>query len=404
MHTALFIAKRYLFARKSHNVINIISIISVVGVMVGTMGLIIVLSVFNGFSSLVVSLYNSFDPDIKISAAIGKTIEPRLLDTASIGKIKGVRALSLTLEENALIKYRDRQFIATVKGVDEGFLKIAALQDKIIDGDLILKDGKTNYAVVGSSIAYSLGLTIDDQFNPLSIYVPKKGKTSAILNPEDAFNIELIKASSVFAIQQDFDAKYLLVPLEFSRQLIGQESKVTAIEIGLKDGADEEAVRNKISEIAGDNYKVETRLQQHQFLYKILKSEKWAVYFILSFILVIAIFNIIGSLTMLIIEKEKDITILNALGADKELIRKIFLLEGVMITMSGAVTGILLGAVICFLQQQFGFIRLDDGESFVVDAYPVEMQAMDFLYVILIVFVIGFTASWYTSAKLAKRY
>ncbi len=403
MRTEFFIAKRYLFSKKSHNVINIISIISVAGVMVGTMGLIIVLSVFNGFSGLVIALYDSFDPDIKITAVKGKTFNPETLDTAAIRKIPGISHLSWTLEENALIKFSDRQFIGTIKGVDENFLEISEIDDKIIDGELLLEDGKMNYAVVGGGIAYSLSLILNDPFNQLSIYVPKKGKPVSTLNPEEAFNISLIKPVGVFAIQQDFDSKYVLVPLRFAREIIDSPGLVSAMEIGLNPGSNEEEAGAAIQAIAGNNFQVQTRLQQHDFLYRILKTEKWAVYFILSFILIIAIFNIIGSLTMLIIEKKKDIGILSALGAEHNMIKNIFLLEGLMITMSGAITGLALGGIVCFLQQHYGFIRLDNSESFLINAYPVEMQALDFVYVTAIVFAIGFLAAWYASSKIKDK-
>lgn len=396
----LFIAKRYLFSKKSHNVINIISIISVIGVMVGTMGLIIVLSVFNGFSGLVISLYDSFDPDIKISPVRGKSFDPAQLDTNKIKKVPGVEILSWSLEENALIKFSDRQFIGTIKGVDDNFFKIANISDKIVDGELLLHDKDQNYALAGAGIAYSLSLVLNDPFNQLSIYVPKKGKPVSMLNPEDAFNISLIKPIGVFSIQQDFDSKYVLVPLRFAREIIDSPGKISSLEIGLLPGTDEEIAGEQIKAVTGNSFKVETRLQQHEFLYKILKSEKWAVYFILSFILVIAIFNIIGSMSMLIIEKKKDIGILNALGAENKMIKNIFLLEGILITMSGAVTGLLIGGIICYLQQEFGFIRLDNNESFLISSYPVEMQVLDFLYVLGIVFAIGFFAAWYASSKI----
>ncbi len=400
MRPEIFIARRYLFARKSHNVINIISIISVIGVMVGSMGLIIVLSVFNGFSGLVVSLYNSFDPDIKISAVKGKTFEPSGIDITAIQKIPGIAAVSFTLEETGLIKYRDRQYIATIKGVDAKFTSITQMSDKIIEGKLLLQDDNNDYAIVGGGVAYGLSLALDDPFNPMAIYIPRKGKPVSTLNPEEAFNIEMIRPSGIFSIQQDFDSKYVLVPIDFARKIIGLPTKVSSVEVALKSGADAESVRDQVAAITSDDFKVQTRLQQHEFLYKILKSEKWAVYFILSFILMIAIFNIIGSLTMLIIEKKKDIGILSAMGAENGMIRNIFLLEGLMITLSGAVAGLLIGGVICFLQQQFGIIKLENGESFVIDAYPVSMEALDFVSVLLIVSAIGFLAAYYTSSKI----
>ena len=400
MRPELFIAKRYLFSKKSHNVINIISIISLIGVMVGTMGLIIVLSVFNGFSGLVLSLYDAFDPEIKVTALSGKTFSPAAFDTAQLKSVEEIETLSWSLEENALIRFSDRQFIGTIKGVDHNFINVSGIRDKIVDGNPELEFGGHNFALVGGGIAYSLSLVLDNPFHQLSIYVPKKGKPVSLLNPEDAFNTGLIRPGGVFVIQQDFDNKYVLVPLAFAREIIGSPDNVSALEIDLKPGADADQAAEQIRTITGNNFKVETRLEQHNFLYKILRTEKWAVYFILSFILVIAIFNIIGSLTMLIIEKKKDIGILSALGAENKMIRNIFLAEGVMITMCGAIAGLVLGGLICFLQQQFGLIRLENSESFLIDAYPVAMQVMDFVIVLGIVFSIGFLASWYTSSKI----
>jgi lipoprotein-releasing system permease protein len=403
MRTVFFIALRYLFAKKSHNVINIISLISVAGVMVGTAGLIIVLSVFNGFSGLVVSLYNSFDPDLKVTPVMGKTF---MVDSILIDKMKnieGVNAVSLSLEENALIKYGQRQSIVTIKGVDDHFFMIAHMDDKIIDGKLQLQSGDVNYAIVGGGIAYNLTLGSESPFQPLAVYLPKKGKPVSVTSPEEAFNTGLIQASGIFAIQQDFDNKYVLVPLRFARYMTETSDKISSIEIGLKPGYNENLIREKIQSLAGNNLAVKTRLEQHDFLYRILKTEKWAVYFILSFILIIAIFNITGSLTMLIIEKQKDIAIIRSLGAQDSLLRNIFLTEGLMITLAGALTGLFIGGMVCWFQQTFGLIRLDDGESFIVEAYPVAMEFADFVYVTAIVGTIGYLAAWYTSRKIARE-
>ena len=404
MNLSLQIAKRYLVAKKSHNVINIISIVSIVGVMVGTMGLIIVLSVFNGFGNLVLSLYNSFDPDIRITPLYGKTFDPDSAGISSIKKVEGIKYVNLTLEENALVRYRDRQYIVTLKGVSDGFLKSTDLQHKIIQGALLLQQGDTNYAIVGGQIAYSLTLNTDDPFHTLGIYVPKRDvDATTLMDPTEAFISKNINASGVFSIQQDFDGKYILVPLRFARELINQEKNVSAVEIKLTANSDESSIIEKIKAITGTNYEVKNRLQQHDFLYKILRSEKLAVFIILSFILLIATFNIIGSLTMLIIEKKKDIAILLSMGADIRMIKKIFLLEGLFISLSGAIAGLLLGGLICFAQQTFGFIKLENAEAFIVDAYPVSMKALDFIIVFITVFIIGFAAAWFTSSQLVKK-
>jgi lipoprotein-releasing system permease protein len=402
MKTALFIARRYLFAKKSHHVINIISLISVLGVTVGTAGLIVVLSVFNGFSDLVLSLYNSFDPAIKITAVRGKTFDPSTLNIAAIRNTEGVSGVSFTLSENALLKYGEKQHIATIKGVDTAFMQVTGVGDFIVDGSASLNEKNEPFAIAGGGVAYTLSLSLTDPFNVLSIYMPKKGKPVALTNPEEAFNVMLIRPGGVFSIQQDFDSKYVLVPLAFARELMEENKKVSAIEVGVHPGVDENMIKDQIMTLAGNHLKVQTRIEQHELLYKILQSEKWAIYLILSFILIIAIFNITGSLTMLILEKKKDIATLNALGAGDSLIRNIFLAEGMMITLFGALAGMLLGGIICWLQMEFGLIKLNGGDAFLVDAYPVVMEAADFLLTTGIVSVIGFSAALYASGSAVR--
>ena len=401
---ALQIAKRYLIAKKSHQAINIISIVSVVGVMVGTMGLIIVLSVFNGFGSLVMQLYDSFDPDIKITANYSKTFHPDSTRLSDIKKLQGIKSINLSLEENVLLRYRENQTIATVKGVSEDFLKSTKIGDKLIDGKFILQSGDTNFALVGGQIAYILGLRPEDLFHQIGIYIPKRGVSlETTLNPDEAFINRNIYAAGVFAIQQDFDSKYVVVPLRFARDLIGHNENVSAIEIALQPDADAGEISQKISEIAGKNFAVKDRYQQHDFLYKIISSEKLAVFLILGFILLIATFNIVGSLTMLIIEKKKDIVMLLSMGADLKMVKQIFLLEGLLISLSGAVIGLVLGGLICWLQLTFGLIKLENADAFIIDSYPVLMQPLDFIYVFITVFTIGALASWYTSIAIVKK-
>ena len=401
MRTELFMALRYLFTRKKKNVINIISIISVAGVFAGTMGLIIVLSVFNGFSNLIVSLYDSFDPDIKITAQRGKTFHPSDLDTAWIQNIDGVKTISFSLDENALFKYRDRQFIGRIKGVDRNFTEVTNIRNSIIDGDLYFHNKGQDFAVAGSGVAYSLSLSLNDPFNAISVYIPKKGKPAPIINPEDAFNIRFIIPAGVFSLQQDFDTKYLLVPIEFAQDITGSGTSVGAAEIALKPDADPQMATGQLKSRFGNQFEVKSRVQQHEFLYKVLKTEKWAVYFILSIILIIAIFNISGSLNMLIIEKEKDIAILMAMGSTDKSVRRIFMFTGVLISLAGAAAGLLAGGFICWIQQQFGLIKLENAESFLIDAYPVAMEASDFFTVLLIVLCIGTAGAWYTARKIS---
>jgi lipoprotein-releasing system permease protein len=402
MNLPLFVAKRYFFSKKSQRAINIISIISVIGVMIGTGALVVVLSVFNGFESLVVSLYNSFDPELKVTVAEGKTFPVDSSVIYQIKNIEGVKAVSQTLEENALVKYRDKQYIITIKGVDENFQKVSGIDSMIIDGNFKLQHGDTAFAVVGGAIAYNLQLSMSNFLAQIELYVPQKN-VSSLSNPEVAFNRRLIIPAGIFGIQQEFDNKYILVPLSFARDILDDIQNVSALEVSMMPGTNIDRIQQQIKDKVGSKFNVDTRLQQHATIYRIMKSEKWAVFLILAFILLIATFNVIGSLTMLIIEKGKDISILYSMGADAPLIRKIFLMEGLMITFIGSVIGIVLGVFICFLQVQFKLVKLTGSGSFVIDAYPVEMQPLDFLYVFIVVALIGFIAAWYPAKKLVER-
>lgn len=402
MNLALTIAKRYLLGKKSHNIINIISLVSVSGVLVGSMALIIVLSVFNGFGDLVISLYDTFDPDIKITAQTGKTFSSSAFNIDALKKTEGVKYISFTLEENALVKCNDRQYIATIKGVDEAFLKVSGIEKKIIDGDAVLSKRNKNFAIVGSGVAYALSLNLQAALSVLSIYVPDKNANN-ILVPEEAFKNLLISPGGVFSVQQDFDSKYILVPISFMYELLNEPEKISAIEIALNKNANEEHVKQNLISVLGQKFIVKTRLEQHELIYKILKSEKWAVFLILSFIMIIGIFNILGTLTMLVIEKKNDIQILKNMGASLKLVQHIFLIEGVLITLTGILAGMFFGWIICLVQERFGIIKLGDAETFVVDAYPVSIQALDFVYVFSLVFFIGLLASWITSSRLVKK-
>ena len=399
------IARRYFAAKRSHHLINIISKISVAGVCVGTMGLIIVLSVFNGFGNLVLSMYDSFDPDIVITPAKGKFFIP---EDAQIEKIKALSFVSVTtytLEENVLLRYNERQFIATMKGVSESYFKSSDLQSKIIDGSPILRHADLNFMIPGAGIAYSLGLKLNDPVSRINVYLPKKGidPSSALLNPDDAFSQRTIAASAVFSVQQDFDNKFAIVPIDFIREMMGEEKKISSVEIKLKKGVDQQEAAQQIQQVTGTNFKVKDRYQQHDFLYKILKSEKAGVYLILCFILLIATFNVFGSLTMLIIDKKKDILSLINMGASVSFIKKVFFIEGLLISVFGAGIGMLLGGGVCYLQQRFEIIKLGDAENFVTNSYPVAMQLNDFLLVTTIVLTIGGIAAFITSRLIVKR-
>ncbi|MCB8999454.1 MAG: ABC transporter permease [Bacteroidales bacterium] len=403
MNFPFYIAKRYLLAKKKRNAINIISGISVGGVMVGTMALVIVLSVFNGFDKVIKSLINSFDPDLKISVIEGKVFDPADAQKSKILEIPGVSMISEVLEENALLKYDKRQYIATMKGVDENFIKTSGIDSMIVDGNYILEKEGHPYTVVGQGVAYSLRIGLNF-INPLIIYVPERLGKINMANPTGAFRKFPVFPSGVFGIEQEYDAKYILLPLASVREILNYTSEVSALEIKLADGADEELVQKKIQEILPQNFEVKTRYQQNEMFYRIMKSEKWAIFLILTLILLVASFNIIGSLSMLIIDKQDDIQSLRNLGADSSTIRKIFLFEGWLISITGSFLGILLGTGISLIQEKFEVIKLAGSGSFVLDSYPVDIQVFDILLVWATVILIGFLAALYPVKKLSARY
>jgi lipoprotein-releasing system permease protein len=402
MNFPFYIARRYLVSKKSHNIINIISAISVAGVCIGTMAIIIVLSVFNGFEKLVISLFNSFNPDLQITINSGKTFTSDSFPEDRVRRIPGVRYLTEVIEENALIKYKDKQYIVTMKGVSDDYQRMCGIDSMMSVGKFVLQDGEKNLCVLGYGVAYYLGANIEDYQNPLTFYVPKRTASFSAMS-ENAFNSAMIFPSGFFSIQEDFDSKYVILPLRFVKNLMEYSKEVTSIEVGITKGSDPDKIRKSINRMAGNNWIIKDRFQQQEVLYKIMKSEKWAIFLILSFILFIATFNVIGSLSMLILDKKKDIAILQSMGATQPLIKKIFLFEGTMISFSGAIAGLFLGGILCWLQQIFGFIRLGSaGSSFVVSSYPVHMQMTDFLFVFLIVIGIGFMAVWYPVYNIRK--
>lgn len=404
MFLPVYIAKRYLVSKKSHNIINIISAISIAGVAVGTMALIVILSVFNGFEELVKSLYNTFDPDIKISLVEGKAFDPQLIERNRIESIPGVISYTEVVEENVLLKHRTEQTIITLKGVSDDFLVNNPLDSMLYDGDLTLNDGDVDYAIMGYLVAYNLGIKLYDPSNPIVAYVPRRTKGS-LTSMDASFNSGVLIASSVFAIQQEIDSKYVIVPVDFARELSEYDmGEVTSLEVRLEKDADYLDIQKQVAEIAGPAFVVKNRFQQQALLYKIMKSEKWAIFFILTFILIIAAFNVIGSISMLILDKAKDIAILSSMGASTTLIKRIFLTEGMFVSLFGAVSGMLLGAILCFVQMQFGLIRLGEADSFIVPFYPVKMDVVDFAAVFVTVITIGYLSAWYPVKRLSSKY
>lgn len=402
MRLPFFIARRYFLSRRSQRAVNIISLVSVTGVFVGTAALVIVLSVFNGFEHLVISLYDSFDPDIRIEAARGKHFRNDALPWNELRKLEAIELAEPVIEENALVRYKDRQLIVTLKGVGNGFSKISGVDSMITSGDFILSEGDTDYAVVGSGIAYALQMGGDGPVGQLDLYAPRRDRSS-LLQPEDAFNRRFIALSGIFAIQQEYDAKYVIVPYRFAQEILEYDSLVSHAEVKIKPGYKLEETAAAVRTLIGKDFSVKDRLQQHEAVYRIMKSEKWAVFLILTFILIVATFNIVGTLSMLVIEKKKDIAVLYSMGADKQLLQRIFLAEGMFINLVGSLTGIFVGTLICLGQQHFGWITLGSGGTFVIEAYPVRMEAVDFLYVFVTVSAIGWLGAWYPAKKMVAR-
>ncbi|HUX57744.1 MAG TPA: FtsX-like permease family protein [Bacteroidales bacterium] len=402
MKLSLYIAKRYLFAKKSRNAINIISAVSVAGVAVGTMALIIILSVFNGLETMVSAIFNTFDPDIKITAEEGKTFIADSLRLRLLKNVEGISCYSLSIEENALLKYGDRQFIATIKGVDDNYAMVSNIDSSMWEGEFILSNEKGRpYAIPGLGVAQYLGLRINF-ITPLNIFVPRR-TGSASLNAENAFQKRYIFPSGIFEVEKEYDSKYIFVPIEFARELTEIEDGVSSVEIRLTEQANPRIVQKNITEIFGKGFIVQNRYEQQEIFYKVMQSERLAIFFILTLILIIASFNIIGSLTMLIIEKERDIEILKSLGADNNLIRKIFIFEGWLISIIGAIAGIFLGFLICWLQQTYGLVKLQS-DSLIMDSYPVVMKIKDFIIVPGTVLIIGYWAAWYPVRFLTKKF
>jgi lipoprotein-releasing system permease protein len=402
MKLSLYIARRYLFAKKSRNAINVISAVSVAGVTVGTMALIIILSVFNGLEEMVRSIFNTSDPDLRVSLVEGKVFKPDSARLSALLSVDGVTAYSLTLEENALLKYGDRQYIAVIKGVEDNYSTITRIDSSMYEGDFKLTDDKgEQFAIIGLGVANYLGIRVNF-ITPLHIYMPNRTVTVSA-NLENAFYEKFIWPSGIFEIEQDFDSKYIFVPIEFMRELLDYKDEASSVEIKTTAGADIRPIEKEVKAIFGDNFSVQNQYEQQEIFYKVMKSERVAIYFILSLILIIASFNIIGSLTMLIIEKERDIQILRSLGADNILIRKIFIFEGWMISIFGAAGGLILGFIICWLQHRFGLLRLHS-EALLLDAYPVIMKLKDFFIVFSTVLIIGYWAAWYPVRYLSRKY
>jgi lipoprotein-releasing system permease protein len=402
LNTALYIARRYLFAKKSTNAINIISTISVLGVFVGSAALIIILSVFNGFEETVLKMFNTITPELVIAPVKGKTFDPNTGYLIQLKQDKDVYSYTEVLSENALLKYRDRQSVGLVKGVSAAYLKNKSLDSITIKGKFVIQNSSGPNAMIGSAIQNYLMVNTNDPFTQLQVFSPKKGIKTNSLNPADDFMDLYIPVAGIFEVQQDFD-NIAIVPISFTRKLLQEDTKISSIEINLQKGVNTAVFKTKLEQQLGKGFVVKDRIEQNRALYNILGTEKWAVYIILTFILIIAIFNIIGSLTMLVIDKLKDIAILSSLGAGKKLIKRIFLFEGMMITMAGCIFGLLIGLGFCLLQQKFGLVKMAEGDLPMGNAYPVGLKGTDFLLVFVTVSVFSFMASALSSNLSVKN-
>lgn len=371
------------------------------GVFVGSAALIIILSVFNGFETIVLSMYNTFSSELRIEVLKGKTFDPGT--SAFLNLRNDARTISYTevLQEKALIRYGESQSIATIKGVSEGFLQNkSALDSAISSGSFTLHSSDQDMAVIGYALQNFLSVNLDNEFQSLEVFSPRKGASNSF-NPTDEFNIRFIHPSGVFTAQQEFDHT-MIVPIRFARELMGENKLVSYIEINAAKGVNINDFQEDIEKLLGKNFVVKNRSQQNELLYKILNSEKWAIFLILTFVLIIAIFNIIGSLTMLVIDKRKDIAVLMSLGADKSLVRGIFFIEGMMISMLGCIAGMTVGLIFILLQQQFGFISMG-GANMMIDTYPVAIKVFDFILVFGTVLLVSIIASAISSRLSVKN-
>ena len=406
MNFPFFIARRYLFSKKSTHVINVISSISVIGVAVATMALVIVLSVFNGFHDLVASLFTSFDPQLKVVPVEGKTAPSDDPILTQIRLLPEVDVATETVEDQALAIYDGKQAMVKIKGVDDNFAELSHITDILYgDGSFSLHAANLEYGILGIRLAQTLGIGAQwDGY--LKIYAPQKEGQLDLSNPGEGFVADSLNSPGVlFSVRQSkYDKNYIVTSIAFARNLFGQQGMLSDLEIRLKEGSDLNAVKAEMQEIAGTKYKVLDRFEQQEDTFKIMSIEKLMAYIFLTFILVVACFNIIGSLSMLIIDKKNDVVTLRNLGANDKQITRVFLFEGRMIAVIGAVIGIGLGLLLCLLQQQYGFVRLGESEgSFIVDAYPVSVHYTDVAIIFVTVIAVGWLAVWYPVRALSKR-
>lgn len=406
MNFGLYVARRYLFSKKSTNAINVISGISVVGVAVATMALIVTLSVFNGFSDLVATLFTAFDPQLEVTPVEGKTAPADDPVLTEIRQLPQVEVATECVEDMALVTYHDRQAMVTIKGVDDNFDQLTHIREILCgDGTFELHAADLHYGILGIRLAEQLGTgyRFDE---PLQVYTPRREGQVDITDPADGFvQDELYSPGVLFSVMQaKYDKNYVLTSIGFARRIFDQQGMLSSLELRLKPGSDFEAVKRDMQRIAGDKYTVKDRYEQQDDTFRIMKVEKFIAYIFLTFILVVACFNIIGSLSMLIIDKRDDVVTLRNLGASDKQITQIFLFEGRMISALGAVIGLVIGLLLCWIQQTFGVIALGSSAgSFIVDAYPVSVHLWDVVLVFVTVLAVGFLSVWYPVRYFSRR-
>jgi lipoprotein-releasing system permease protein len=400
VNVPFYIARKYFFSSKKINYVHILSLVSQFGIAIGTIALVLVMSVFNGFENLVLDMYNVFDPHIRVTSNDGKNFDSDQVNKV-IGNIDGVANFSSVLEEKILVEYNSKQYIAVIKGVDENYRELTNFDSLIVDGGYIDDFKSNNVAMVGRGIAYYLSMHIGSVFDNLRVYLPNRDSKN-LLKLEKAFTSSSISPVGVFGVQQEIDSKYIIVPLNFVQDLINRDKYVSAIEIKLKSSDSMINIQNILKEKLDSKYLIQNRFEQQEFLYKILNTERLVVIIILLFIVLIASFNIISSLIILIIDKKKDIESLFNFGVENHSIKKVFIYKSMLGVFVGSFSGIIIGFILAYLQQELGLIKMGVG-SFVIDAYPVSIKLNDIIIIQLIVLLIGLLASWFTSRLMLNR-
>ena len=392
-------AKRYLVAKKSHNAVNIISWISILSIAIGSFALVVVLSAFNGLEDLVESLFESFESDIRIEAKSKKVFSASEIDFNTLKELEGVANYTKVLEEVCGVKFQNNHTIASIKGVEDTFLSMSELDSTIIEGEAKLKTGNINFGIFGYGIASELGIYLRKPNESISIYSPKRGKINPIM-PMNSVYKKGIEVGGIFYISPEYDTKYIVVPLSFAQELLRYEDEISSIEIKAQESVSLEELKSTIENYLGESYIVKSRYEFNDIIYKTNKTEKWVTFLILLFILIIAAFNILGSLTMLILEKKSNIKTLYNIGVNFNQIKRIFFYEGMLINLTGGLSGIILGIFVCLMQQEFGLLRLERG---IVEFYPVKINPVEIIYILVTVLVIGFISSWIPIQRLSRK-